>query len=112
MLYTVFYSIYSTLQPILQHRKNTTCISIYRFYRFYRQPSVMNFVQFGGMFGADWPTSATTRPEFGAVFVANLSQNLPQIHGGFVGKFMPNILRCQSKQPIGPWAPVAPAVAP
>ena len=69
---------------------------------------VANFVQFGGMFGADWPT---TRPEFGAVFVANLSRNLPRIQGGFLGKFKANVLRCQSKQPIGPWAPVAPAVA-
>ena len=49
-----------------------------------------NFVQSGGMFGADWPT---TRPEFGAVFVANLSRNLSRIQGGFLGKFMANVLR-------------------
>ena len=43
-----------------------------------------NFVQFRCMFGADW---LTTRPEFGAGFVATLSRNLPRIQGGFLGKF-------------------------
>ena len=52
------------------------------------------------------------RGEFVTKPAPNSGRVFGQVQGGFLGKFMANVLRCQSKQPIGPWAPVAPAVAP